>query len=69
MELILVVMELLEEWMGQGTFDSDTLRWLELHHLSQEVDGFWESFKVGAKLHKVFIAIDAPLWERGFHFW
>ena len=46
--ILFVSMVLSEERMRESSFHSDPLRWLQVHHLRQQINGIWVILKVAA---------------------
>lgn len=56
-----------EEGMCKRLLDTDAARGLQLHHLSQQVNGLGALAELCASLHKVLVTVHFPLGESGLH--
>ena len=65
----MAIVILTEERMSQSSFDSDSLGWLQVHHLRQQVNGMRVILKVGAEFGQVLVAVHLPLREGRLHLW
>lgn len=69
LKAILPLMILTEERMGESTFDCDSLRRFQMHHLCQQINCVRIILKVSAQFHKILISIHLPFRERCLHLW
>lgn len=56
-----------EEGMSHGCLDANAAGWLQLHHLSEQVDRLRAFAETTAQFDQILVSVDTPLRESHFH--